>query len=203
MNRVDTFATPVWLEELTDLGPHREAMVAAVRELRRVSEAGLERKSNRNGWRSTSRLLELPEFAPLRERLLPSVRAALEDYGIPHGSMAFTVPAWANVHDRGGFNVVHVHSGCWLSGTVYLSVPPGAGSLFFNDPRPAALMENFPRRTDRPLTPARAREKFVANPRNLLLVMFPSWLPHGVEPCDCEERISVAFNVQPVLMGPE
>jgi len=207
MNRIDAFATPIWLEDLTELEPVRETLVQAVRDLRRRSEmaaAGAgDRKSNRNGWRSASNLFELPEFAPLRDRLVPSIRAALEDYGVRPGSLAFTVPAWANVHDPGGFNVVHIHPGCWLSGTVYLETPPGAGRLYFNDPRPAAMMENLPLRPDRPQTPARAREKFVAQPRNLLLILFPSWLPHGVEQSECAERISIAFNIQPALMRPD
>lgn len=201
MNRVDAFATPIWVEDLSELAPHRERLIQAVRDLRQRSEPGLDRKSNRNGWRSSGRLLELPEFAPLKERLVPSIKAALKDYGVMPGSLAFTVPAWANIHDRGGYNVVHVHSGSWLSGTVYLAAPPGAGRIFFNDPRPAAAMESLPWAPERPSSPARAREKFVAQPRDLLLILFPSWLPHGVEESDCEERISVAFNVQPVVMG--
>ncbi|MBX3731568.1 MAG: 2OG-Fe(II) oxygenase family protein [Verrucomicrobiae bacterium] len=203
MNRIDAFATPIWLEDLTELEPIRGALVEAVRDLRRSGGEAAERKSNRNGWRSASNLFDLPAFAPLRDRLVPSIRAVLDDYGVRRGSLTFTVPAWANVHDRGGYNVVHVHPGCWLSGTVYLETPPGAGRLFFNDPRPAAVMECLPLRPDRPMTPARAREKFVAQPRNLLLVLFPSWLPHGVEAGDCEERISIAFNVQPALARPD
>lgn len=203
MKRVDAFATPLWLEDLTELEPVRQSLIQAVRDLRARSETPLERKSNRNGWRSAGTLLELAEFAPLRDRLMPSIRAALDDYGVRPGSLAFTVPAWANVHDQGGYNVVHVHPGCWLSGTVYLEVPEGAGKLYFNDPRPAAMMEHLPLRPDRPQTPARQREKFVAQPRNLLLILFPSWLPHGVEQSDCAERISIAFNVQPAMVRPE
>ena len=203
MNRIDAFATPIWVEDLHELAPHRERLVQAVRDLRQRADPGMDRKSNRNGWRSAGNLLELPEFSVLRERLAPAIKAALEDYGVLPGSLAFTVPAWANVHDCGGYNVVHVHPGCWLSGTVYLTAPPGSGRLFFNDPRPAAVMENLPRKPERPSSPARAREKFVAQPRDLLLVMFPSWLPHGVEQSDCGERISVAFNVQPALLRPE
>lgn len=203
MNRIDAFATPIWVEDLPELAPHRERMVQAVRDLRQQSDSGLERKSNRNGWRSPGNLLETPGFEPLRERLIPSIRSALEDYGVRSGTLAFSVPAWANVHDRGGYNVVHVHSGCWLSGTVYLASPPGSGRIYFNDPRPAAVMENLPLRPDRPQTPTRAREKFVAQPRDLLLIMFPSWLPHGVDQCECDERISIAFNVQPVRVQPD
>ena len=201
MNRIDAFATPIWVEDLTELASHRERLIQSIRELRARSDRELERKSNRNGWRSSGNLLELAGFEPLRERLIPSIKSALEDYGVRSGSLAFTVPAWANVHDRGGDNVSHVHGGCWLSGAVYLAAPPGSGRLYFTDPRPAALMEHLPLRPDRPQTPSRARERFVAQPRDLLLILFPSWLPHGVEQSDCDERISIAFNVQPAMVG--
>ena len=201
MKRLDAFATPVWVEDLPELAPHRERMVQAVRALR-AAESGLKSYSTRGGWHSGDDLFGHPEFAVLRDRLVPVIRAVLGDYGVEPGRLSFKLPAWANVHDRGGHNVSHVHPGAWLSGTVYLSVPPGAGRVYFDDPRPAAVMESLPRRPDFQPPPAHARGKFFAQPRDLMVVMFPSWLPHGVEPCECDERISVAFNVDPALMPP-
>lgn len=47
-----------------------------------------------------------------------------------------------------------------------------------------------------------SRKRLRVEPRELQLVMFPSWLEHGVDECECDERISIAFNVQPVLARP-
>jgi uncharacterized protein (TIGR02466 family) len=201
MERLLTFATPIWIEQLTDLAPHRERWIEAVRSLRRDSNEPLEKRSNRSGWRSAIKLLDQPEFKPLQMRLLNSVKAVLADYGVKSGSMVLNMIGWANIHDRGGFNHAHIHSGSLLSGTFYLSTPPGSGAIFFTDPRQAALMEHIPRdesKLDSLVSPKLIR----VQPRELQLVVFPSWLEHGVDECECDERISIAFNVQPVLARP-
>lgn len=201
MERLLTFATPIWVMQLPELAPQRARWVETVRLLRRQSSADLERRSNRAGWRSSNTLLDHPEFKPLQLRLLESVKLVLADYGVKPGSMVLNMIGWANVHDRGGFNHAHVHSGSLLSGTLYLSTPPGSGALFFTDPRPAALMEELPLDGTRADSPA-SRKRLRVEPRELQLVMFPSWLEHGVDECECDERISIAFNVQPVLARP-
>lgn len=200
MNRIDAFATPVWVDDLAELAPHRERWVQAIRDLRQHSRDTGARVSNRGGWRSENTLLDLPDFALLQQRLTLAIKAALSDYGIQPGSLVLNLQGWANVHDAGGYNVEHVHEGCLLSGTVYMSAPPGAGSIYLKDPRPAALMEDLPRTAESLRDPAHNRKMFSIEPRELRLVMFPSWLSHGVEPCECEERVSVAFNVMRALM---
>ncbi|MES2957449.1 MAG: TIGR02466 family protein [Pseudomonadota bacterium] len=201
MNRLDTFATPIWMRDLLELEPLRLAWVELVRERRRQTPTA-ERRSNRVGWQSNADLLDGPELAPLRQALLVAVKEALGDHGVKPGSLVLNLSGWANVHERGGHNVPHVHEGCILSGTVYLHAPPGSGALYFADPRPAALMEGFARVQPVSSSASRGYTKFVVEPRNLLLVMFPSWLSHGVETCECDERISIAFNVHPALARP-
>ena len=71
-----------------------------------------------------------------------------------------------------------------------------AGCLRVTDPRPAALMVTLGPNDGQFIE---ARE---ICPRPGLLVMFPSWLSHGVVPLDGDEggdaehtRVAVAFNV--------
>ncbi|WP_119287730.1 TIGR02466 family protein [Azohydromonas sediminis] len=201
MERLLTFATPIWVMQLADLAPQRERWVETVRTLRRDASPNLEKRSNRSGWRSANTLLDLPVFAPLQRRLLESIKLVLADYGVRPGTMVLNMIGWANVHDRGGFNHAHIHSGSILSGTFYLACPPGAGALYFTDPRPAALMEDLPLDSAKLDTPA-SRKLIRVQPRELQLVIFPSWLEHGVDECECDERISIAFNVQPVMARP-
>jgi hypothetical protein len=59
-------------------------------------------------------------------------------------------------------------------------------------------MENLPIKQAQNRDPIRARGKFYVAPKPSRLVLFPSWFEHGVESADCEERISVAFNITPV-----
>lgn len=202
MQRLDLFVTPIWVTDLPELEAHRAAWVQAIRGLRRDAAAKPEQRTNRGGWRSENTLLARPEFALLQQQVLIAVKAALADYGLKPGSSVLNCQGWANVHDRGGHNVAHVHEGCLLSGTVYLQVPEGAGELFFVDPRPAAMMESFERTEASTTGGGLGGRRFSFHPRNLRLVMFPSWLSHGVETSDCDERISVAFNVSQVLAQP-
>ncbi len=201
MQRIDSFPTPIWVEDLTELAPQRETLVQAVRDLRKRDEGITEARTNRHGWHSENNLFEEPAFAVLQQRLVASIKAALADYGVMPGSLSFRLPAWANVHDRGGYNQAHIHAGSILSGTLYLSAPPGSGAIYFTDPRPASAMEAFERSVES-VGHNQYYQKSEVKPKDLRLLMFPSWLPHGVEPCECDERISVAFNVEPILMRP-
>src|SRR5581483_12362311 len=96
---------------------------------------------------------------------------------------------WINLHDRGGFNFLHLHEGSLLSGSFYLQVPPGSGEFVFRDPRPGVIHNcvKGPQpngHCDISLTPSAG-----------LLVLFPCWMEHYVEPHDGDEpRITVAFN---------
>lgn len=173
-------------------------MIEAVRALRACASNDVKQKSNRHGWHSDLEILEHRAFKNLKIALVQSTKAAFDDYGIEPEDRVFSFAGWANVHDRGGYNTSHVHPGSWISGTFYLSTPEGAGRLYFEDPRQALRMEHVPLKKDLPKDPARARGRFFVSPKPCRLVMFPSWFEHGVESADCEERISIAFNVTPV-----
>jgi hypothetical protein len=57
---------------------------------------------------------------------------------------------WVNVLKPGGSHSGHIHPHSVVSGTVYIAVPPGAGSLKLEDPRLPMLMAAPPRRADAP-----------------------------------------------------
>jgi uncharacterized protein (TIGR02466 family) len=145
-------------------------------------------RTNRGGWNSPGHdLLEQPAFADLREAALTQCRAALGEMGAP--GVAFELQAWANIHDRGGFNFLHLHDNCLLSGTFYLQVSQGAGSLVFRDPRPGVLNSRL--KGPQP----NACKDVHLRPEAGLMVLFPHWLEHFVEVHDSETpRISIPFN---------
>ncbi len=99
---------------------------------------------------------------------------------------------WLNVLPPGGFHSGHIHPLSVISGTYYVTLPPGAAALRFEDPRAAAFMGAPPRKA----SAAEELRPFVylkARPGELLL--WESWLRHEV-PLNggTEERISVSFN---------
>ena len=101
--------------------------------------------------------------------------------------------AWSVRLRSGGHHADHVHPHGWLSSSAcYIALPPTigdgapgrAGWLRFG--RPGA-------KTD----PALDADHFV-RPRAGLLVLFPAYMWHGVEPFESDQpRLTVAFDVVP------
>jgi uncharacterized protein (TIGR02466 family) len=107
--------------------------------------------------------------------------------GVP--DIAFHLQSWINMHDRGGFNFLHVHEGSLLSGSFYLKVPPGSGKFVFRDPRPG-VVHGYAKGAV-----ANGYSDIHLAPDAGLLVLFPCWMEHYVEPHNSDEpRICIAFN---------
>lgn len=183
----DIFPTRIWQARLAPLIPYLEQWVAATLAMRAASP-GPAGRTNRQGWNSAAMdVLEQPIFAPLQQAIRAACASALREMGVP--DIAFHLQSWINMHDRGGFNFLHVHEGSLLSGSFYLKVPPGSGKFVFRDPRPGvvhgyakgAVVNGY---SDIHLAPDAG-----------LLVLFPCWMEHYVEPHNSDEpRICIAFN---------
>lgn len=183
----DLFPTRIWQASLPALAPQLPSWVAAVL-ARRAASPRPAGRTNRQGWNSEDMaVLEQPAFAPLQQAIRSGCASALGEMGVR--DTPFKLQSWINLHDRGGFNFLHVHEGCLLSGCFYLKVPSASGNLVFRDPRPGvihgyvkgAVPNGY---SDIQLTPDAG-----------LLVLFPCWMEHFVEPHDSDEpRISISFN---------
>ena len=187
----DLFPTRIWQAHLDVLDPYMERWVKAVLAMRAAhpEPAG---RTVRQGWNSEDmKVLEQAEFAPLREAVRAACAEALREMG--QGGRAFYLQSWINLHDRGGFNFLHMHEASLLSGSFYLQVPPGSGEFVFRDPRPGVLHGYVKGGVPNGHADVHLR------PSDGLLVLFPCWMEHYVEPHDGDEpRITVAFNANPV-----
>ncbi len=99
---------------------------------------------------------------------------------------------WINILKPGGGHSGHIHPHSVLSGTIYVSTPPGASALKLEDPRLAMMMAAPLRDADAP----EERQPFVyVQPEPGAILMWESWLRHEV-PANAakQERISVSFN---------
>lgn len=187
LSSAELFLTRIWQARLDSLAPHMAGWVAAVLTMRAASPKAAGR-TNRQGWNSEDmRVLERAEFAPLREAIRAACCVALSEMG--QADRAFELQSWVNLHDRGGFNFLHLHEASLLSGSFYLQVPPGSGDFVFRDPRPGvihgAIKGAFANgHCDVHLTPSTG-----------LLVLFPCWIEHYVELHGSDTpRITIAFN---------
>jgi uncharacterized protein (TIGR02466 family) len=99
---------------------------------------------------------------------------------------------WINVMDKGAVHAGHIHPHSAVSGTYYVTVPPHAGAIRFEDPRLAMLMAAPPRKA----TARAENQSFVTiAPKPGMLLLWESWLRHGVAPNRAKApRISISFN---------
>ena len=183
----DLFPSRIWQAHLSALGPQLQAWTKAVLAMRAAHPAPAGR-TVRQGWNSADmEVLSRPEFAALQLAIRSACSSALGEMG--QGNRPFALQSWINMHDRGGFNFLHMHEGSLLSGSFYLRVPQGSGQFVFRDPRPGVILGSVKGggpngHADIHLTPSDG-----------LLVLFPCWMEHYVEPHESDEpRITIAFN---------
>jgi uncharacterized protein (TIGR02466 family) len=183
----DLFPSRIWQEHWPSLTSQLPAWTQLVMAMRAASPVPAGR-TVRQGWNSTDMaVLDRPEFSALNQSIRAACSGALREMG--QEKIAFTLQSWINMHDRGGFNYLHMHEGSLLSGTFYISVPPGSGQFVFRDPRPGVLNGSIKGgvpngHADVHLTPSAG-----------LMVLFPCWMEHYVEPHESDQpRIAIGFN---------
>ena len=100
--------------------------------------------------------------------------------------------AWSTILYGAGYDASHIHNEGWLSGVYYVKVPDldvdrwasGEGCIQFGAPPDAFVSE-------------RNRTRRLVRPQPGLLVLFPSYVWHGVKPFTQEGlRHSIAFDIR-------
>lgn len=189
---LDLFPTRIWQFDLSHLASYFPAWQQSLEDWR-AQEPTAAGRSNRSGWNSDKTLFGKPEFAPLLEAAQTAFIHALRE-SQPGRNLSFALEAWANIHDPGGYNMMHLHQGVLLSGCFYLTMPEGAGALVFQDPRPGVVLSTFK-------GPGVNSNQFVqVKPRPGLLLLFPNWLEHAVETNEAStQRHAIAMNALQVV----
>ncbi len=195
---LEFFATPAFIAQ------HREA--AAINPVlkrlildREAGQSGLDH-SNVGGWHSGLDFIHwggpaLGKVLDAAMRLADQITRDRRGRPVKPGWQA---ECWANVNRRGHANKRHTHPGCFWSGTYYVDVGGLAGgrdgAFEFQDPRGVAAA--WPQGFRAALPGAADDDAALVTPRDGMLVLFPSWLPHRVLPHYGEgPRISIAFNL--------
>ena len=192
------FATRFYQGELGD-----DALVAelddACRALAAEDEAGRRwsRAHRYRGYTSYASLDDLPlrdpRFAELVRRLDRHVAAFAGECAMDLGRRRPKLDSlWVNLLKPGGAHSGHIHPHSIVSGTVYVTVPPGCGALRLEDPRLPMMMAAPPRRPD---APEDLRTFVYAEPAPGRVFLWESWLRHEVVPGTGRgDRISISFN---------
>jgi len=149
------------------------------------------------GYTSYASLNDLPRrasiFEELEAKIARYVAAFARELQFEMGGRRCELDSlWINVMKKGAIHAPHIHPHSVISGTYYVAVPPGSGAIRFEDPRLAMMMAAPPRKKS-----ARPENRpFVdVRPKAGMLLLWESWLRHGVEPSQAKDpRISVSFN---------
>jgi uncharacterized protein (TIGR02466 family) len=182
------FPTPLFVFKLTEHEALNLSLLEVIFRLK-ASDPGRV-ASNVLGWHSQGNLFDLEAVKPFQTLVDGAIAEVASAMG--YGNIRIRgANCWANVNPKYASNKIHDHANCLFSGVYYVKTPKDCGNLMFYDPRNARtfykpLVSNFTAYTADAV--AHAAEAG-------LLLIFPSWLQHGVEPnLSDEERISISFN---------
>jgi uncharacterized protein (TIGR02466 family) len=191
------FATRLYQELISDETLLGE-LAHSIRSLAEDDAAGRRwsRDKGYKGYTSYASLNDLPK----RDPAFAELQVLLVRHAVTlAGELAFDLTRkpkldsiWVNLLKPGGHHAGHIHPHSILSGTLYVDVPDGSGSIRFEDPRLAQMMAAPLRRDDA----AEDLRPFVTvAPANGLLLMWESWLRHEVLPGTAKaDRLSISFN---------
>ena len=103
--------------------------------------------------------------------------------------------SWIIKHDPKDYARLHFHSNTFLSGVIYVQVPPNSGDIIFSDRRAHnSLLSPIVKIPYSELNIHNATQWSVKPEKNLLLI-FPASLQHWVSANKTEEsRYGIAFN---------
>ena len=149
------------------------------------------KKTNRNGWHSTTEMHKIPVFKPLVDALFEMQFEIYKEECLDKEPVLGNM--WANINPPGGYNAPHIHANSLFSGVYYIKAPANSGKLVCTDPRPGIQTVMPTRKKGQP--PKHLWRDVHLEPKVNRIIMFPSWLWHCVEPNESNDiRISVSFN---------
>lgn len=192
------FATRFYEADLGD-APLVEELEDAALELSKADRAGVawSKAHGYRGYTSYASLNDLPlrdpRFGDLVRVLNKHVAAFAKDCAFDLGGRKLKLDSlWVNVLKPGGAHSGHIHPHSVVSGTMYVTIPEGAGALKLEDPRLPMMMAAPTRLED---APEDLRTFVYAEPKPGSVFLWESWLRHEVVPNAAKgERISISFN---------
>lgn len=155
------------------------------------------RQHNYGGYTSYASLNDLPRraslFADLERAMAKQVAVFARELQFDTAGRKLKLDSlWINVMQQGAAHTPHIHPHSVISGTYYVAVPRRSGVLRFEDPRLPMMMAAPAKK---PNARPENRSFVDVEPKAGMLLLWESWLRHGVETNQARgRRISVSFN---------
>lgn len=150
-------------------------------------------RSNVKGWQSNLLIKPNSEITNLVNIVKSNLHDLRNEFGIRDDYSFQLNNLWININSKLSFNRPHVHPESTISGVYYVKVPKQSGNIVFNHP---SKTQPYHIHNDAIQAPNDINSStWHITPDAGLLILFPSWLEHYVEPNNNEDdRISIAFN---------
>ncbi len=148
------------------------------------------------GWGETNHSLSDPTFKTdylnlyklefTKKHLLIHIQRYLSSFSDNEYDISIE-SSWLTNTQKGEHTTVHNHGGFDISGVYYFQTNGKDGSLYLMNPITSLVSSHY----------FKPDECLYYHPEVGKLVLFPSWLYHGVRPNDTDDtRISLSFNVK-------
>ena len=200
MNLNLIFPTPIWSENLTpylaEAGYGQNQFIEFCQTQRNLDPVGTY-QSNTGGWEMKHRSFDhFPEFGSFKKILIEKFKDVFAQYGYDTTNQYDVQISyfWCNINNRGHSNTTHAHLQSFLSSVFYIQVPENSGRIcFIRDYKESSLISQYGNPTQNDIN----FSSYTYRPEAGQLIIFPSWLPHRVEPNQSnQERISMAFDAK-------
>ena len=186
------FSTPIWVSKIDNHENLNVDMLSYITDLQNKDPQGII-KSNFNGWHSKNFNLKEDMPAKFISSISKNINTALNDMGWDLTSQFIKITnMWSIINEEGAFNQKHHHSNSDLSAAYYVAAHENCGDIVFYDPRPAPVhnhpISKFPNKLNATVNSIK--------PKPGMLVLFPSYLEHSVNPnLSKEKRVVISFNL--------
>ena len=186
------FSTPIWVSKIDNYESLNVDMLSYISNLQKKNPQGIT-KSNFNGWHSEN--FNLKEDIPSKfiSRIGKNINTVMNDMNWDLTSQFIKITnMWSIINEEGAFNQKHHHSNSDISAAYYVSAHDDCGDIVFYDPRPARVYKNPIAKSPNLLNATINSVK----PESGLLVLFPSYLEHSVNPnLSNKKRVVISFNL--------
>ncbi|MBT3902441.1 MAG: hypothetical protein HOF20_06230 [Pelagibacteraceae bacterium] len=186
------FSTAVWTSKIDNYERINNEMFNYIINLQKKDPVGLI-KSNFKGWHSKDFNLKDEQPKIFVEAIKKNINISLNDMNWDVTKQSVSIKSmWAIINEQAAWNQKHHHSNSDLSAAYYVSAHENCGDIVFYDPRPAPVYKH-------PIPKSPNNLNATVNsikPEAGMLVLFPSYLEHSVNPnMSDKKRIVISFNI--------
>ena len=186
------FSTPIWTGLILNYQELNIKMFKYIKDLQMQNPKGIT-KSNVYGWHSEDFDLENEQPKYFINSISTNLNEAFIDMGWDLKNQEVKVTSmWSVINKKNSSNARHIHSNNYISAAYYVKTPENGGDIVFHDPRSVTTFR-YPKIAENNTLNSNI---FTIQPKEGLLVLFPSYLYHSVDLNRTnEERVVISFNI--------